>query len=450
MRNCKNKLFEDFFDDIDKDDIIDDEVEETEDTSGYKEYSHSFGIDCPVVYQKISPIQPKPLLQLLSYIEASGVFRRYCLKIVLCPSIYQPAQNENKIIKTFEFNPDRKISAKKFVDDYIDYIKTTNIDCVSHYHFTFDINTSISFSKFVILYINVCRLLSCVTREQSLNKLWKFKYFIFGTIFDERYRIFGENTYESEWELTNSSRYCEVIDTLYKMFCTYGCTSPVSKRDIDRIRQKWEYDYEIDYHLMLAHFELTNHFEGFDVKVSDFGHFERNNYTTDYIILDHKVLPENANEPLNGTLRIVPFRISQLDSLLSSCDEKKSLLTWTLDNDYVILNAIVDMVPNYDEKSRRGYNLNLHNISNSLISGLTEDQFVYFCEKYGNDEMNVFIDDIIDIPVGETRVFDIEKWKVRKYDVYDNKKTGKKFSIKLTKSRKKNVTFSKLTLKRLK
>src|SRR5574344_800993 len=101
MRYYKNKLFEDFFDDvnIDSDEMIDSEVEETKPANIYKEYSHSFGIDCPITSQKISPVQSKPLLQLLSYIELSGIFRRYCLKIVLCSSIYQINQKENEIIK---------------------------------------------------------------------------------------------------------------------------------------------------------------------------------------------------------------------------------------------------------------------------------------------------------------------------------------------------------------
>ena len=73
MRYCKNKLFEDFFDDIDSDEMIDSEVEETNPMNVYKEYSHSFGIDCPITSQKISPVQSKPLLQLLSYIESSGM-----------------------------------------------------------------------------------------------------------------------------------------------------------------------------------------------------------------------------------------------------------------------------------------------------------------------------------------------------------------------------------------
>ena len=63
--------------------------------------------------------------------------------------------------------------------------------------------------------------------------------------------------------------------------------------------------------------------------------------------------------------------------------------------------------------------------------------------------MTVFIDDIVDIPVGETRDYSIEKWKAYDYQVYDNQKTDKKFSIKLTKSRKKDVLFSKLTLQRI-
>lgn len=90
MRYCKNKIFEDFFDDvdIDSDEMIDSEVEETNPLNAYKEYSHSFGFDCPITSQRISPVQSKPLLQLLSYIESSGIFRRYCLKIVLSSSIY--------------------------------------------------------------------------------------------------------------------------------------------------------------------------------------------------------------------------------------------------------------------------------------------------------------------------------------------------------------------------
>ena len=69
MRYFKNKLFEDFFDDVDGDEMIDSEVEETKPVNIYKEYSHSFGFDCPITSQKISPVQSKPLLQLLSYIE---------------------------------------------------------------------------------------------------------------------------------------------------------------------------------------------------------------------------------------------------------------------------------------------------------------------------------------------------------------------------------------------
>ena len=113
MRYCKNKIFEDFFDDVDIDEMIDSEVEETKPVNIYKEYSHSFSIDCPITSQKISPVQSKPLLQLLSYIESSGIFRRYCLKIMLCSSIYQINQKENKIIKTFEFNPDGKNTSKR-------------------------------------------------------------------------------------------------------------------------------------------------------------------------------------------------------------------------------------------------------------------------------------------------------------------------------------------------
>ena len=73
MRYFKNKLFEDFFDDIDSDEMIDSEVEETKPVNTYKEYSHSFGFDCPITNLLISHIQPKPLLQLLSYIESSGM-----------------------------------------------------------------------------------------------------------------------------------------------------------------------------------------------------------------------------------------------------------------------------------------------------------------------------------------------------------------------------------------
>ena len=68
MRYWKNKIFEDFFDDVDSDEMIDSDVEETKPLNIYKEYSHSFGFDCPITSQKISPVQSKPLLQLLSYI----------------------------------------------------------------------------------------------------------------------------------------------------------------------------------------------------------------------------------------------------------------------------------------------------------------------------------------------------------------------------------------------
>ena len=135
---------------------------------------------------------------------------------------------------------------------------------------------------------------------------------------------------------------------------------------------------------------------------------------------------------------------------MSSGDDENSLLVWTLLGKNTVLNAIVDMIPNFDRNSARKYSLIFNNsISNALIKGLTEEQFIYFCEKVANDEMNVFIDDIVDIPIGETRVYSIEKWKPRDYKVYDNQKTDPKFSIKLTKSRKKNVLFSKLTLKRI-
>ena len=75
MRYCKNKIFEDFFDDIDSDsdEMIDSDVEEIKPLNIYKEYSHSFGFDCPITNLLISHIQPKPLLQLLSYIESSGM-----------------------------------------------------------------------------------------------------------------------------------------------------------------------------------------------------------------------------------------------------------------------------------------------------------------------------------------------------------------------------------------
>ena len=69
MRYCKNKIFEDFFDDIN----IDSDVEEIKPLNTYKEYSHSFDFDCPITSQRIYPIQSKPLLQLLSYIESSGM-----------------------------------------------------------------------------------------------------------------------------------------------------------------------------------------------------------------------------------------------------------------------------------------------------------------------------------------------------------------------------------------
>lgn len=448
MRYCKNKIFEDFFDDIDSDEMIDSEVEEITPVNTYKEYSHSFGIDCPTINQRISLIQSKPLLQLLSYIESSGIFRRYCLKILLCSTIYQINQSEKNIIKTFEFNPDGKISPREFVNNYVDCItRITKINdmCIVHYHFSFDINTSISFSRFVLFYINISKLLSCVTKKQSLDKPLSFNYFIFGTIYDEKYRIFEENTWETDWKLTNSSRYCEILDTFYKMFCDFGCSAHVSKKDIDRIREKWNYLYDIDYHLMLNHFELTDHFDKSNIKIRDFGHSGKYNYIT----IDHKVLSDDADEPFNGTLRFIPFKISQLDSLLSSSDDKIYLLTWNLTGQNTIFNAIVDMIPNYDKNSAPKYNLSFNSISNSLIKGLTEEQFVYFCEKVANDEMNVFIDDIVDIPVGETRVYSIEKWKARDYKVYDNQKTEPKFSIKLTKSRKKGVLFSKLTLKRI-
>lgn len=448
MRYCKNKLFEDFFDDIDSDEMIDSEVEETKPVNIYREYSHSFGIDCPIINLLISHVQPKSLLQLLSYIESSGIFRRYCLKIVLCSSIYQINQKENKIIKTFEFNPDGKISPRDFVNNYIDCVtRITKINDMGiiHYHFTFDINTSISFSKFALFYINISKLLSCVTRKQSLDEPWDFKYFIFGTVYDDRYRIFEENTWETGWKLTDSSRYCEIIDTLYKMFCDFGCSAHVSKKDIDKIREKWDYLYDTDYHLMLNHFELTDYFDNPNIKIRDFGHFGNTNYITIY----HKNLSDGADEPFNGTFRFISFKISQLDSLLSSGDDKNSLLTWTLTSQNTVLNAIVDMIPNFDRNSARKYNLSFKHISNVLIKGLTEEQFIYFCEKVANDEMNVFIDDIVDIPVGETRVYSIEKWKPRDYKIYDNQKTNPKFSIKLTKSRKKDVLFSKLTLKRI-
>ena len=446
MRYCKNKIFEDFFDDVDSDEIIDSEVEETTPVNTYKEYSHSFGIDCPITNQKISPVQSKPLWQLLSYIESSGIFRRYCLRIVLCTSIYQINQKENNIIKTFEFNPDGQISPRDFVNNYIDYITRVNMHIV-HYHFTFDINTSISFSKFALFYINISKLLSCVTRKQSLdNKPWAFYYFIFGTIYDEKYRIFEENTWERSWKLTNSSKYCEILDTLYKMFRDFGCSAHVSKKDIDKIREKWDYLYDVDYYLMLNHFELADYFDNSNIKIRNFGHFGNTNYIT----IDHKNLSDDADEPFNGTFRFISFKISQLDSLLSSGDDKNSLLVWTLLGQNTGLNAIVDMIPNFDRNSARKYNLRFNSsISNALIKGLTEEQFIYFCKKVANDEMNVFIDDIVDIPVGETRVYSIEKWKPRDYKVYDNQKTDSKFSIKLTKSRKKNVLFSKLTLKRL-
>ena len=64
----KNKIFEDFFDDVDSNEMIDSEIEETKPVNTYREYSHSFGIDCPITNQKISPVQSKPLWQLLSYI----------------------------------------------------------------------------------------------------------------------------------------------------------------------------------------------------------------------------------------------------------------------------------------------------------------------------------------------------------------------------------------------
>ena len=448
MRYCKNKIFEDFFDDVDSDEMIDSEVEETTPVNTYKEYSHSFGIDCPTINQRISPMQSKPLLQLLSYIESSGVFRRYCLKIILCSTIYQINQSEKNIIKTFEFDPDGQISPRDFVNNYVDYItRITKINdmCIVHYHFTFDINTSISFSKFALFYINISKLLSCVTRKQSLDKPWVFYYFIFGTIYDEKYRIFEENMWETGWKLTNSSKYCEILDTLYKMFRDFGCSAHVSKKDIDKIREKWDYLYDTDYYLMLNHFELTDHFGKSNIKIRDFGHLGTNNYIT----IDHKVLSDDADDPFNGTLRYVSFKISQLDSLLSSGNDEKFLLTWTLRNQNTIINAIVDMIPNCDKNSVRKYNLSFNHISNALIKGLTEEQFIYFCEKVANDKMDVFIDDIVDIPVGETRVYSIEKWKAWDYKAYDNQKTDPKFSIKLTKSRKKGVLFSKLTLKRL-
>lgn len=238
MRNSKNKIFEDFFDDIDSDEMIDSEVEETNPMNVYKEYSHSFGIDCPITSQKISPVQSKQLIRLLSYIELSEIFRRYCLKIALCSSIYKPNENENTIIKTFEFNPDMEISSREFVNDWVDCITKMNDMRIIHYHFTFDINTSISFSKFVLFYINVSKLLSCVSRKQSLDKpSWNFNYYISGTIYDEKYRIFEENTWETLWELTDSSKYCEILDTFYKMFCDFGCSASVSKKDIDKIRE---------------------------------------------------------------------------------------------------------------------------------------------------------------------------------------------------------------------
>ena len=448
MRYCKNKIFEDFFDDIDSDEMIDSEVEETSPLNTYKEYSHSFGFDCPITNLIISHVQPKPLLQLLSYIESSGIFRRYCLKIALCSSVYQINQKENKIIKTFEFNPDGKISPKEFVNNYVDCItRITKVNDmgVIHYHFTFDINTSISFSKFALFYINISKLLSCVTRKQSLDKPWDFKYFIFGTVYDDRYRIFEENGWETGWKLTNSSRYCEIIDTFYKMFCDFGCSVHVSKKDIDKIREKWDYLYDVDYYLMLNHFELADYFDNPNIKIRDFGHFGNTNYIT----IDHKDLSDDADEPFKGTLRFISFKISQLDSLLSSGDDKNSLLVWTLTSQNTVLSAIVDMIPNFDRNSARKYNLSFKHISNALISGLTEEQFIYFCEEVANDEMNVFIDDIVDIPVGETRVYSIKKWKPQDYKVYDNQRTNPKFSIKLTKSRKKNVLFSKLTLKRI-
>lgn len=447
MRYCKDKIFEDFFDDvdIDSDEMIDSEVEETKPVNIYKEYSHSFGIDCPITSQKISPVQSKPLLQLLSYIELSGIFRRYCLKIDLCSSIYQINQNENNIIKTFEFNPDGKMSPREFVNNYVDYITRTNNVYIAHYHLTFDINTFISFSRFALLYINVSKLLSCVTKKQSLDKPWNFTYFIFGTVYDDRYRIFEENGWETGWKLTNSSRYCKVIDTFYKMFSDFGCSAHVSKKDIDKIREKWEYLYDVDYYLMLNHFELADYFDNSNIKIRDFGH----SGNTDYINIDYKNLSDSADDQFNGTLRYVSFKISQLDSLLSSGDDKKSLLTWTLTSQNTVLSAIVDMIPNFDRNSARKYNLSFKHISNALISGLTEEQFIYFCEEVANDEMNVFIDDIVDIPIGETRVYSIEKWKPRDFKVYDNQKINPKFSIKLTKSRKKNVLFSKLTLKRI-
>lgn len=446
MCYCKNKIFEDFFDDVDSDEIIDSEVEETKPVNTYKEYSHSFGIDCPITSQRISPVQSKPLLQLLSYIESSGIFKRYCLKIMLCSSVYQINQNENKIIKTFEFNPDRKISSREFINDCVNYMTKMNDMCISHYHFTFDINTSISFSRFVLFYINVSKLLSCVTRKQSLDQPWAFNYFIFGTVYDDRYRIFEENGWETDWKLTNSSRYCEVIDTFYKMFRDFGCSAHVSKKDIDRIREKWDYLYDVDYYLMLNHFELADYFDNSNIKIRDFGHFGNTNYIT----IDHKDLSDDADEPFKGTLRFISFKISQLDSLLSSGDDKNSLLTWTLTSQNTVLSVIVDMIPNFDRNSARKYSLMFNSsISNALIKGLTEEQFIYFCEKVANDEMNVFIDDIVDIPVGETRVYSIEKWKPRDYKIYDNQRTNPKFSIKLTKSRKKDVLFSKLTLKRI-
>lgn len=449
MRYWKNKIFEDFFDDvdIDSDEMIDSEVEEIKPVNTYKEYSHSFGFDCPIVSQKISPVQSKPLLQLLSYIESSGIFRRYCLKIVLSSSIYKINQKENKIIKTFEFNPDGKISPKDFVNNYIDCVtRITNDMGIIHYHFTFDINTSVSFSKFVLFYINVSKLLSCVTRKQSLDQPLDFNYFIFGTVYDDRYRIFGENAWETEWKLTNPSRYCEVIDTFYKMFRDFGCSAHVSKKDIDKIREKWDYLYDVDYYLMLNHFELADYFDNSNIKIRNFGHFGNSNYIT----IDHKDLSDDADEPFNGTLRFISFKISQLDSLLSSGNDKNSLLVWTLLGQNTIINAIVDMIPNFDRNSARKYNLRFNSsISNALIKGLTEEQFIYFCEKVANDEMNVFIDDIVDIPVGETRVYSIEKWQPRDYKVYDNQKNDPKFSIKLTKSRKQGVLFSKLTLKRI-
>lgn len=449
MRYCKNKIFEDFFDDIDSDsdEMIDSDVEEIKPLNIYKEYSHSFGFDCPITSQRISPVQSKPLLQLLLYIESSGIFRRYCLKIVLCSSIYKINQKENKIIKTFEFNPDGKISPKDFVNNYIDCVtRITNDMGIIHYHFTFDINTSISFSKFVLFYINISKLLSCVTRKQSLNQPLDFNYFIFGTVYDDRYRIFGENAWETEWKLTNPSRYCEVIDTFYKMFRDFGCSAHVSKKDIDKIREKWDYLYDVDYYLMLNHFELADYFDNSNIKIRNFCHFGNSNYIT----IEHKDLSDDADEPFNGTLRFISFKISQLDSLLSSGDDKNSLLVWTLLGQNTGLNAIVDIIPNFDRNSARKYNLMFNSsISNALIKGLTEEQFIYFCKKVANDEMNVFIDDIVDIPVGETRVYSIEKWKPRDYKVYDNQKTDPKFSIKLTKSRKQDVLFSKLTLKRI-